>query len=189
MAQRISGAARRKQILEVASRMIEREGFDRITAKRLAEAAEISDTLIFRHFGTMEDMFEAVCSEFIPDLNQFAIDPDIEDSKAFVLAFTQHFVHHNITDPRPIRLLTWAQLQRPDYLRSMKKDLFDAGIMQEAKYHIQQLLEGNQTAAMQSDLFFASLFSTLRSYLIYRTSAVPPQPTQTAQALLRLLEI
>jgi AcrR family transcriptional regulator len=188
MAQRISGKARRKQILEVASRMIEREGFDRITAKRLAEAAEISDTLIFRHFGTMEDLFEAICTEFIPDINELTLDTEPEDARAYLLNFSQHFIHHNITDPRPIRLLTWAQLQRPDYLRSLKDQVFESELMDKVKRHIQSLYNNPQTASRRTDLFLSGLFSSLRSYLVFRTSTVPPHPGQTAQLLLKLLE-
>jgi AcrR family transcriptional regulator len=189
MAQRISGKARRKQILEVASRMIEREGFDRITAKRLANAAEISDTLIFRHFGTMEDMFEAVCLEFIPSLTDFEMDSQITDSQRFMLVFAQQFVHHNITDPRPIRLLTWAQLQRPDYIRDLNRDLFEGGIIRDAQDHIRQLAPNPQAYPILSDLYMGSLFSSLRSYLVFRTSSRPPKPNETAQALLALLNV
>ncbi len=57
---RFSAAGRREQILEVATGLFARQGFQGTTTKQIAEHAGVTDGLIFRHFASKEDLYWAV---------------------------------------------------------------------------------------------------------------------------------
>src|SRR5581483_9481993 len=57
---RFSAAHRRKQILEVAMKLFARQGFQGTTTREIAEAAQVNEAIIFRHFPSKEDLYWSV---------------------------------------------------------------------------------------------------------------------------------
>jgi AcrR family transcriptional regulator len=57
---RFPAAVRREQILEIAAGLFARQGFRGTTTKQIAEAAGVTEALIFRHFPTKDDLYWAV---------------------------------------------------------------------------------------------------------------------------------
>ncbi len=57
---RFSAADRREQIVEVASRLFARQGFQGTTTKEIATHAGVTEALIFRHFSSKEHLYWAV---------------------------------------------------------------------------------------------------------------------------------
>ena len=64
---RFSGADRREQILDVATGLFARQGFQGTTTKRIAEGSGVTEALIFRHFTTKEELYWAVIQRKIDD--------------------------------------------------------------------------------------------------------------------------
>lgn len=60
---RLRAADRRKQILEVATRLFARQGFRGTTTRQVADAARVNEALIFRHFPTKDDLYWGVLNE------------------------------------------------------------------------------------------------------------------------------
>lgn len=60
---RFTAADRRQQILQVASGLFARLGFNGTTTKHIAEASGVNEALIFRHFPSKEDLYWAVIEE------------------------------------------------------------------------------------------------------------------------------
>ena len=60
---RLRAADRRKQILEVATRLFARQGFRGTTTRQVADAAKVNEALIFRHFPTKEHLYWGVLNE------------------------------------------------------------------------------------------------------------------------------
>jgi AcrR family transcriptional regulator len=58
------GERRRRQLVEIASRVIEQEGADAVRIPRVAELAGVGRTAIYRYFPRREDLLEAVSEEF-----------------------------------------------------------------------------------------------------------------------------
>jgi len=58
------GERRRRQLVDVAARLIEREGTDAVRIPRLAELAGVGRTAIYRYFQRREDVLDAVEQEF-----------------------------------------------------------------------------------------------------------------------------
>jgi AcrR family transcriptional regulator len=59
-ASKISGEARRAAIIKTARRVFVEKGFYRTTTRELAEAAGVSEALLFKHFPNKEALYSAI---------------------------------------------------------------------------------------------------------------------------------
>jgi TetR/AcrR family transcriptional regulator len=59
-ARRLSAEDRRRQIVHAAIELFARKGFDGTTTREIAQAAGVSEALIFRHFPTKHDLYRAI---------------------------------------------------------------------------------------------------------------------------------
>lgn len=57
---RFSAQDRRQQIMQVATELFARQGFDGTTTRQIAERARVNEALIFRHFPRKEALYWAV---------------------------------------------------------------------------------------------------------------------------------
>ena len=53
----------RRKILDAARGLFTREGYDRVTMRRIADAIEYSPTTIYNHFEDKDDLVQAMCHE------------------------------------------------------------------------------------------------------------------------------
>jgi AcrR family transcriptional regulator len=90
---KLSSEDRRAAIIKAVRRVFAEKGFDGTTTRELAEAADISEGLLFKHFPKKETLFaamqEACCSE--EDLGTFARIKALEPS-ASTLVLMVHFL-------------------------------------------------------------------------------------------------
>jgi AcrR family transcriptional regulator len=57
---RLSSGDRRQQILEAATELFARQGFSGTTTRQIAHKAAVNEAIIFRHFGSKEELYWAV---------------------------------------------------------------------------------------------------------------------------------
>lgn len=57
---RMSGDERRTQILQVAIDLFSKHGFRGTTTRQIAQAAGVSEAMVFRHFATKDDLYGAI---------------------------------------------------------------------------------------------------------------------------------
>ena len=60
---RMSGDARREQILKTAIRLFSQYGFSGTTTKKIAEASGVSEAMVFRHFASKSDIYNAILDD------------------------------------------------------------------------------------------------------------------------------
>jgi AcrR family transcriptional regulator len=60
VATRVPAQDRREQILNVATALFARHGFEGTTTRQIAEVARVNEAIIFRHFPTKEDLYWAI---------------------------------------------------------------------------------------------------------------------------------
>lgn len=53
----------RQRILDAARELFMREGYERVTMRRIADAIEYSPTAIYQHFEDKEDLVRALCAD------------------------------------------------------------------------------------------------------------------------------
>jgi AcrR family transcriptional regulator len=127
---RMAGDARREQIAQVAMRLFSERGFRGTTTKEIAQAAGVSEAIIFRHFATKDDLYTAIidlksCAGFAAEQPDGGVGgAAVEDMRALVgdamerrddrevfrrmaLAMMEH--HQN--DQQFLRLLLYSALE------------------------------------------------------------------------------
>jgi TetR/AcrR family transcriptional regulator len=62
----VPGDERRRQILGAAAALFARRGFAGTTTREIAAAVGTSETVLFRHFPTKQDLYEAILEQQLP---------------------------------------------------------------------------------------------------------------------------
>jgi len=110
---RLSSEDRRQQIVDVATRLFARQGYEGTTTRQIAESAEVNEAIIFRHFSTKEDLYWAVIEDQCriragrEKLEQ-ALASGNDDEEIFTSIATE-FLNRDATLPR---LLLFSALER-----------------------------------------------------------------------------
>lgn len=127
---RMSAEDRRRQIVQVAMKLFAESGFRGTTTKEIAQAAGVSEAIIFRHFATKEELYTAIidfksCEGLGAGLSESAgTDPVVEKIRALVgdamergddsTAFetmARAMMEHHRQDPQFLRLLLYSALE------------------------------------------------------------------------------
>ena len=114
---RMAGDERRSQILRVAVNLFSREGFRGTTTKKIAQAAGVSEAMVFRHFATKEELYAAIldhkaCSGDAVDLELLVADAvKRRDDRAVFEDLAFNALEHHEHDPAFQRLLLHAALE------------------------------------------------------------------------------
>jgi AcrR family transcriptional regulator len=149
---RMAADERRQQIVAVAMRLFSERGFRGTTTKEIAQAAGVSEAIIFRHFATKEELYTAIidhkaCAGGMADLSRpvaEAVEDEVaeaiarKDDRAVFEGIARAMMEHHAKDPDFLRLL-----------------LFSA-------------LEGHQLAQMFWDRNMRHLYNFLGSYVVER---------------------
>src|ERR1700722_18469836 len=90
---KLSSRERRADIIKAVRQVFAKKGFDGTTTRELAEAAGVSEALLFKHFPNKEALFSAMqlecCSE--EDTGRYELLAALEPS-ASTLVLLVHFV-------------------------------------------------------------------------------------------------
>jgi AcrR family transcriptional regulator len=113
--ERLSGEDRRDQIINTALTLFAEKGFASTRTREIAEAADISETLIFQHFKTKDDLIRAALAAlFHPhpvngELKEYLTHTD--DDADFFRKIAMHIIEHNLADPRILKLVIFCSLE------------------------------------------------------------------------------
>jgi AcrR family transcriptional regulator len=115
---RMAGEERRLQILAVAVSLFSNRGFRGTTTKEIAQAAGVSEAMVFRHFATKEELYAAIldhkaCSggKFQP-AEMAAHGIACKDDRAVFESLALGALQHHENDPDFQRLLLHSALEK-----------------------------------------------------------------------------
>src|SRR5688572_21144352 len=116
---RMAGEERRLQILRVAVSLFSNRGFRGTTTKEIAQAAGVSEAMVFRHFATKEELYAAILDHkacrggesFEPE-KMAAEGIGRQDDRAVSQAPPPAALDHHEHDPEPHRLLLHSPLEK-----------------------------------------------------------------------------
>jgi AcrR family transcriptional regulator len=165
MKHRLSGEERRKQILDAAGRLFAEKGFSGTRTKDIAREAKVSETLVFQHFSSKEDLFRAVIAEVF---GQHPIEPEIKgsvvqrDDYGVFRTVAAHIMEH-IGDPTVVKLLFFAALEGPQFAEGLRPQAQRHPALKEALsgYIQKRIDEGvfhSHDARISAHLFIQSVF-------------------------------
>jgi AcrR family transcriptional regulator len=114
----MAGEERRMQILQLAVSLFSKRGFNGTTTREIAQAAGVSEAMVFRHFATKEELYSAIldhkaCSDsgFDPITVVSEAVARKDDHAVFERLAFRALEHHD-RDPEFHRLLLHAALDR-----------------------------------------------------------------------------
>ncbi len=116
---RMAGEERRLQILAVAVGLFSNRGFRGTTTKEIAQAAGVSEAMVFRHFATKEELYAAILDHkacaggeaFEPEKIAAAAIARKDDRGVFEALALEALTHHE-HDPEFQRLLLYSALEK-----------------------------------------------------------------------------
>jgi len=114
----MAGEERRLQILAVAVSLFSERGFRGTTTKEIAQAAGVSEAMVFRHFATKQELYAAIldhkaCAgdKFEPE-EMAAGAIQRKDDRAVFEALALGALNHHEKDPDFQRLLLHSALEK-----------------------------------------------------------------------------
>jgi len=114
----MAGEERRSQLLTVAVTLFSQRGFRGTTTKEIAQAAGVSEAMVFRHFATKEELYAAIldhkmCSGERFDPAKMASDAiQRKDDRGVFEALALGALTHHENDPEFQRLLLHSALEK-----------------------------------------------------------------------------
>jgi len=114
MKSRLSGEERRQQIVEAAIDLFSRKGFRGTTTREIAEAAGISEAMIFKHFATKQELYSAIIevkSETEELLASAAKAASRKDDQGVFRSVGLKMMEQTERDPSLMRLLLFSALE------------------------------------------------------------------------------
>lgn len=114
MKERLSGEERRQQIVEAAIDLFSRKGFRGTTTREIAEAAGISEAMIFKHFATKQELYSAIIeakSETEELLASAAKAAARKDDQGVFRSVGLKMMEQTERDPSLMRLLLFSALE------------------------------------------------------------------------------
>lgn len=114
---RMSGEARRQQLIEVAIKLFSQKGFSGTTTKEIACAARVNEATIFRHFATKEDLYAAILDykaseirvdEWLKEFDEYALRGDDE---GLFGSLALRIIDHHRRDVHFLRLMFYSGLE------------------------------------------------------------------------------
>jgi len=168
----------RRKIVDAARELFVREGYDRVTMRRIAEAIEYSATTIYNHFKDKDDLLEALCHEdFARLLEALRTQPHPTSGVAQIrqlgLAYAQfglsHPNHYRFMFLTPANHIDGHELSAPgqrsfELLRQAVQEAIDQG----------ELLAGD--AITMAQVMWASLHGVVALLITYRPEQFPQAP-------------
>lgn len=114
MKERLSADKRRQQIVEAAVELFSRKGFRGTRTREIAEAAGISEAMIYRHFATKRELYSAIIeakSATEELLASAATAAHGNDDAGVLQAVGLKMIEQTVRDPSLMRLLLFSALE------------------------------------------------------------------------------
>jgi TetR/AcrR family transcriptional regulator len=114
---RMSAEDRRRQLLDVAIDLFSKRGFGGTTTREIAQAAGVTEAIIFRHFATKQDLYAAILDHatevtgldiWLAQLQDYM---DREDDAGLFRSIIARIIEIHRTEPRFERLMLHASLE------------------------------------------------------------------------------
>jgi TetR/AcrR family transcriptional regulator len=113
----MSGDDRRRQLLDVAIELFSQKGFGGTTTKEIAAAAGVTEAIIFRHFATKQDLYQAIldikckCDGTVDWMAELQALIDVNDDEGLFRFLLKKILEFDREEPRFCRLLMHASLE------------------------------------------------------------------------------
>jgi TetR/AcrR family transcriptional regulator len=194
---RMSGEDRRRQLIEIAIDLFSRKGFAGTTTKEIAAAAGVTEAIIFRHFATKQDFYQAIldykCGGEEPEkwMAETKAFMDRNDDEGLFRFLITTILQYYREEPQFERLLIHAALEGHE-LALMHHNQMASSIGAHFKAYIKRrqtegALRQCEPAAVLFSLAGISQFYALQKYIYQRGELKMPDEQMIDDFLLILM--
>ncbi|MDO8705642.1 MAG: TetR/AcrR family transcriptional regulator [Sulfuricaulis sp.] len=171
--QRLTAEDRRKLIVRQAIDLFAQQGFRATRVKDIAEKVGTSDALVFQHFPTKRELYDALLEQLcarkhfteVEQLLYYAPEYDLEDVltklSAWVLEETE-------AEPAWLRLILYAALERDEAVEELTEEHFGR-IIEYVAYEIAEGQAAGRFRAGDAKVYARSFFAGLLGLSLMRT--------------------
>jgi AcrR family transcriptional regulator len=112
----MSGAERRAAIVQAAIQMFSQKGFRGTTTRELASAVGVSEPVLYQHFATKKDLYDAIVDRLIEETSttfqrSFAALGENYDDRQFFQWLGEHILEWYSHSTKELRLLLFSALE------------------------------------------------------------------------------
>lgn len=170
---RLTAEERRDLIVRKAIALFARQGFRATRIKDIADAVGTSDALVFQHFPTKRELYDAILEQLcarkhfteVEQLLYYAPEYDLEDVltklSAWVLEQTE-------ADPAWLRLILYAALERDEAVDELTEEHFER-IVEYVAYEIAEGQATGRFCAGDARAYARSFFAGLLGLSVMRS--------------------
>jgi AcrR family transcriptional regulator len=163
-------------------RLFASKGFKATTTRAIANAAEVSEAIIFRHFETKEDLYNAIIAHTIELRSRLWESLDTnetppQDLETVMRDFAQSFIQINRNDPTFTRLMMYSSLEdhqfRANFFATARSKRHSA-----IRDALQKCIDKGEIRHVDPSLTTRAFFHTLLQYSVasFISAATPPPP-------------
>jgi AcrR family transcriptional regulator len=156
---RLPRAQRREQILAAATRTFARNGFTATGLDDIAAEAGITRVLLYRHFDSKTDLYQAVLDRFCAVLSANVAEP----VGGFTDASIDGLIQAAMADPDGFRLLFVHAAREPEF--KAVADRFHADVTAAAHLQISQVVDDPAWARWAAQLAPAAAIEAIIAWL------------------------
>ena len=188
---KLSAVERRNLIVHKAIELFAQQGFRATRVKDIAERVGTSDALVFQHFPTKRDLYDAILDELcarrhfteVEQLLYYTPEYDVEDVLQRLSAW---LLEQTDTEPAWLRLILYAALEQDDGAAGLIEEHFQRII----DYVAYEVVEGQRSgkfkpgdAGAYAREFFAGLLGLSVMRTVARDQRYRLDPPRTAAAV------
>jgi len=192
---RLTSGGRRSQILEAAMRVFAERGFHGVRTRELAEAAGVSEALVFRHFPTKESIVRAILDEvgFAERIQEMEARLEAMPPREALLSIAENLLTRLKDDPGRFRVVFFGLLEKPHLASEFYQQFLSRVLALETRifkraYAVQgDNLPGSRVdPSVAARSFHGSLIFYNMSGAIVRMEPLPKNPKRLAEAIVDL---
>ena len=115
--ERMPAEERRRHLIRAAIRLFSQKGLRGTTTRELADAAGVSEALLYQHFETKDEFYDSIIDEKMQEARAEAGEEwrkaaQRKDDRAVLLAVGKDILQQYEKDPAYIRLLIYSALEK-----------------------------------------------------------------------------
>lgn len=172
---KLHGAERREAILLGAAKAFRRSGFDATTVIDIASEARVSKTLVYRHFSTKQEIYEAILQSFSEKFTDTTL-PDVEHADERTRLFMRLAKKH----PDAFMLMFRHAVREPQFRQ------YAEGIEAKRIAYINHMLRGSINNPVKRRLRAELLCKTTTNIITIWVDYGCPDPEDMMNLILRV---
>jgi AcrR family transcriptional regulator len=153
----------RERILSETSKLISEAGYSNISAKKIAARCEVSDSLIFKYFKTLDNLYSNVYDARCQRLFNVSIPAQVKSLNEYLPAYLNAFEEEVFGQPERLKLWYHTREERPDIFAEKPVLIENSGPFLELKFR----LSDKKVRFLDAKLLFltSTIYASMRDFV------------------------